>query len=262
MLRVRRGPSRAAITGAILLLAAAAASSAVAQDAGPRVRAGDAETSTFNPLGALRHYEAALALSPRLLEALGKAARAAADVGEQATGRDRSELYQKSEGYARRAVDVDPRDAEAHFHLARALGLKALSVGVRERVRYATEIRVHALQALSLDSRHPGALHIMGAWNAEIMRLSGMERFLARKLLGGGVFREANWKDAVSYMEQAVEIDPDRLTHRLDLAKIYADIGEKAKAREQFERVVAGRQTDFNDPKYKREAAAALQSLK
>lgn len=234
-----------------------------AQSAAEHVAAGDAEHASFNPAGALQHYEAALQLEPTHVEALGKASRSAADAGEQAPkGARRTELYRKATAYARSAVEAGPENAEAHFHLARALGLTALSVGARERVRYATDIRAHALRALTLDPDHAGALHVMGVWHAEVMRLSGVQRFFAKNLLGGKVFSEASWKDAVAYMEKAVAVDPDRLTHRLDLAKIYADVGEKAKAREQFELVLSGRQTDFNDPLYKREAAAALKSIK
>jgi tetratricopeptide (TPR) repeat protein len=132
---------------------------------------------------------------------------------------------------------------------------------VRERVKYAKDVRKEALLALAADPRHAGALHVLGVWNAEVMRLNGMERFFAKNVLGGKVFGTASWKDAISYMEQAVAADPQRLTHHLDLAKIYRDVGNKAKAREHFEIVVNGTATDFNDPAYKREAEAALKKL-
>jgi tetratricopeptide (TPR) repeat protein len=160
-------------------------------------------------------------------------------------------------------VKIDPGSAEAHFDLARALGRTALTMGVRDRVRYANEIREQALEALKIDANHPGALHVLGVWNAEIMRLNGFERFFARNFLGGKIFGQASWKEAVSNLERAVEVDPERLVHRLDLAEIYADIGEKAKAREQFERVVnATTRTDVNDPRYKAQAEAALKRLR
>ena len=38
-------------------------------------------------------------------------------------------------------------------------------------------------------------------------------------------------------------------------------LGNKAKARAQFELVVRGRRVDFNDPGYQREAQAALEKL-
>lgn len=240
----------------------AATAAASTTRAAEQIALGDRETAAFNSAAALAHYEAAIAADPRNGEALGKASRATVDLGEQATDvAQRTGLFRKGEQYARRAVEASPNDPESHFHLARALGRTALSVGVRERVKYATEIRALALESLRLDANHPGALHVLGMWNAEVMRLNGVERFFAKRFLGGRVFGQASWKEAVSNLERAVALDPDRLTHRLDLAKIYLDLGEKAKAREQFERVVRGRQTDVNDPAYKREADAALRRL-
>lgn len=223
---------------------------------------GDASHAAFNPTAALAHYEAAIAADSTNGEALGKASRSAVDAGEQATdAAQRTRLFRTGEQYARRAVTASPNDPEAHFHLARALGRTALTLGVRDRVRYAKDIRAEALRALELDADHPGALHVLGVWNAEIMRLNGFERFFARNLLGGGVFGTASWKDAVTYMERAVAVDPDRLSHHLDLGRIYADIGDTAKARAQFEFVVRGRRSDVNDPQYQVEAKAALQKL-
>jgi tetratricopeptide (TPR) repeat protein len=159
-------------------------------------------------------------------------------------------------------VAAAPNDADPHFHLARALGRLALSVGVRERVRFANEIHAQGTEALRLNPDHPGALHVLGVWNAEVMRLSGIERFFAKNVLGGRVFNQASWEKAVTYMERAVEVDPHRLTHQLDLARIYADRKERDKARTLFERVVTGKVMDVNDPMYKKEAEAELKKLK
>lgn len=236
---------------------------AYSQTASEHIALGDQEQAAFRPAAAVEHYEAAIALEPNNSVALGKASRSTVDVGEQTSdAAERKALFLKGEQLARRAVEADPKDAESHFHLARALGRAALSVGVRERVKYATEIRAEALEALQLDPNHPGALHVMGVWNAEIMRLNGIQRFFAKNVLGGRTLGEANWNEAISYMQRAIAVDPERLAHHLDLAQIYVDVGDKAKAREAFEFVVRGKQTDFNDPGYKREAEQALKNLK
>jgi tetratricopeptide (TPR) repeat protein len=248
----------------LLSLLLCAAPLARGQTAAEHIALGDSLQAAFDPAAALKHYEAAVAADSTNAEALRKASRSAVDVGEAETdAARRKELYRLGENYARRSVKIDPGSAEAHFDLARALGRTALTMGVRDRVRYANEIREQALEALKIDANHPGALHVLGVWNAEIMRLNGFERFFARNFLGGKIFGQASWKEAVSNLERAVEVDPERLVHRLDLAEIYADIGEKAKAREQFERVVnATTRTDVNDPRYKAQAEAALKRLR
>jgi FimV-like protein len=240
-----------------------AALPAYAQSAAELIAQGDKEHAAFNSAAALKLYEAAVALEPNNAEALGKASRDAVDVGESAPNRvTRDSLFRVGEKYARAAVTANPNDAENHFHLARALGRAALSVGVRDRVKYAKDIREQAMKALELSPDHPGALHVMGVWNAEVMRLNSVQRFFAKTVLGGGVLGTANWKDAVSYMERAVSVDPSRLTHRLDLAKIYIDVKDKTKAREQLEHILAATdQTDVNDPGYKKEAKALLEKL-
>jgi FimV-like protein len=236
---------------------------AFGQSASEHITLGDQEHAAFKPAQALEHYEAAIALDSTNAEALGKASRSVVDVGEQEKDANRRRsLFRAGEAYARRAVAANPQDAENHFHLARALGRAALSVGVRDRVRYAVEIRSEALEALKIDPDHPGALHVMGVWNAEVMRLNGFERFFAKNLLGGRVLGQATWKDAVAYMEKAVAVDPGRLTHKLDLARIYLDVGDKPKAREQLQLVIDGPQVDYNDPVYKREAGELLGRIK
>lgn len=246
-----------------VVLAVVAAPAAVAQGGESHVALGDRDHAARNATGALAHYEAAIAANPSDYEALWKASREAVDLGEFMTDEaQRKALYVKAEGYGKRAVAANPTDAEGHFVLARALGRAALTLGKRDRVKYAAEVRSEALAALEHSPEHAGALHVMGMWNAEVMRLNGLERFFAKNLLGGKVFDSANWNDAVKYMERAVAADPDRISHRLDLGRIYADVGNKAKAREEFEWIASAPVHDYNDQSYKLEAERALKKLK
>ena len=253
-----RFSARAAVVAAALLAARGASAQGTAAD---HIRIGDREHAAHKAASAYKHYEMAVAIDSNSYEAQWKASRNAVEAGEVASGAQQRTLYRAAERHARRAVQINPRDAEGHVGLARALGRTALAVGKRERVKYAGEVREHALEALKYDPRHAGALHIMGVWNAEIMRLSGVTRFMAKNFLGGQVFDSASWKDAVRYMEQAVAVEPNRLIHRIDLAEIYADAGDKAKARAAFQHVVNAPAVQPADAKYKQQAAQALRSL-
>jgi uncharacterized protein HemY len=101
----------------------------------------------------------------------------------------------------------------------------------------------------------------MGVWNAEIMRLNGLVRLVARNILGGKVFGSASWREAVRYMEAAVAAEPKRVVHRLDMGEIYRDVGDKTKARAQFDTGLALPATDYNDRRFKAEIQADLQRL-
>ena len=227
------------------------------------VAIGDREHAAVNAPMALRHYEAALKVDSMNYDALVKAAHEAVDVGEFNPKEDeRSALYMRAEQYARRAVAVKPNDAESHFELARAIGKNALTMGTKDKVKFAGVVHDEAMAAIKLNPKHAGALHVMGKWNAEIMRLSGFSRFMAKNLLGGKTFGEASWDNALKYMEEAVALDPTRITHHLDLAMIYKDRKMHDKAREQLEWIAKAPLTDYNDKSYKQEAAATLADLK
>jgi tetratricopeptide (TPR) repeat protein len=248
---------------AALLFAARATS---AQSAAQHVAEGDSAYAAMNASAALMHYKAALAVDSNDYAALWKASREAVSLGEFDTLKSAQRaLYVEGEGYARRAVKADSIGTDGWFVLARALGRTSLTMSKKERVKFAKEIRDDALRSLRYDSLNPGALHVMGRWNAEIMRLSGLTRFFAENFLGGEIFHAASWDSAVFYMGKAVKLDPTRLVHHLDLGEIYADRdkrGDEALAKEQLELVVNGTATEYNDPYYKKQAEALLAKLK
>jgi hypothetical protein len=177
-----------------LLALAFAAARAGAQGASEHVAQGDRAYADRKAQAALDEYRLALSIEPGDYEALCKASRTEVDLAERLeAGPSHDSLQASAERHAEAAIAVKPSDAEGHFALARALGRKALSLGTMDRIRYAKRIRLEALEALKYDSLHPGALHVLASWNAEIMRVNGLERAFARHFLGAGVFGQASW---------------------------------------------------------------------
>lgn len=238
------------------------ATTSAAQSPADLLSQGDREYAAMDAAAALSSYERALSSDPRSFAALWKASRSAVDLGSYAPDAGkRSALFSRAEQYARRALSINPNNPEGHFALARALGKTALAQSPRGRVKYATEVRSQALECLKFDPRHAGCLHVMGMWNAEVVRLNGLTRLVAKNFLGGKVFGSASWKDARSYMESSVANDPDGIVHHLDLAGVYRDIGDKQHERSELEAVIRLPAVDFNDHHYKDEARSQLAAL-
>jgi tetratricopeptide (TPR) repeat protein len=238
-----------------------AASMAGAQTAAEHNALGNKEYVAMNATAALQHYEEAIKLDPNNYEALWKASRSDVDLGSFERNEEKRGLfYRNAELYARRAVAANPGDAEGHFNLARALGKNALSQGPKARIKYAKDVRNHALECLKIDPKQAGCLHVMGMWNAEVMRLNGFTRMMAKSFLGGQIFGSASWPEAKRYMEESVANEPGRIIHHLDLAGVYRDIGDKAKARAEYEAVMKLPNEDYNDRQYKAEADAGLRA--
>ena len=248
-------PSLAFVVGMLSSLA----SSVAAQDVHDHVNMGIAAVQAHDIATGLAHFEAALALDPTSYDANWRAAIALMDEGEAipGTGRDphRDSLYARAETLARHAVLADSSRAEGHFALAAAIGRASLSMGKKDRIRRAAVIRDEALRTIAIDPRYDGAYHIMGRWNAEIMRLSGLSRFFAKSFLGAGIFGKASWEEAISNMEKAVELDPGRIYHRLELAEIYVDRKRYADARHQLDEIAALPDREVMDSTYRAQAA-------
>jgi tetratricopeptide (TPR) repeat protein len=249
-------------SGCTLMLVLAISSPAIAQSASEEVKAGDRAYDSLDVPAALAHFEKAIAADPRNYEALWKASRAEIDLGIPTPDAEkRNARFAAGEQYARRAVAANPGNAEGHFVLAFVLGKTALTQSPRGRVKYGTAVREHALECLRINPSHAGCLHVMGMWNAEVMRLNPFVRLIARSILGGSVFGTASWKEAVRYLEAAVAQQPWRVVHRLDMGEIYRDSGDKAKARVQFETGLRLSSTDYNDRRFKAEIQADLDKL-
>jgi tetratricopeptide (TPR) repeat protein len=224
---------------------------------------GDRESVARRPAAALSNYERAIQAEPKSYVALWKAAREAVDLGEFETNiPTRTALYVRATDYARRAVAANANDAEGHFQLSRAVGRTALAANPRDRVKYAVEVREAALKALQFQPRHPGALHVLGVWNAEVMRLNGILRSVAKAFLGGQVLSSASWAEAIRYLELAVAVEPNRLVHHLDLARIFRDAGRPNEARAAYQAALRAPLQDANDDRYRQSADDELKKLR
>ncbi len=232
------------------------------------VALGDSAHAALAPAQALAHYRAAYAVDSSDYEVLWKMARELVDIAKQIEGRDdsakhlRDSLYLEARAFGEAAVRVNPSGADGHFAIGQALGRLSRTKGGKERVHFARIIYDEGMKAIELDSTHDGAYHLIGAWHAEVKRLSWIQRKAAALLFGGGFLGKGNWDDAQKYLEKAVALSPQNIFHRLELAEVYIDLGKYSRARDQLRAVAALPVADVLDPENKKEAAQLLEDIK
>lgn len=234
----------------------------------PLLARGDSLYDAVDPKGSLAPYREALALAPERAEVLWRVARSEVDIAKQLLGDDRDvrrtrdSIYAVARDLALRGVAADSLDADAHFVLALVLGQQSRTKSGQDRVQYARRIYDECARALALDPDHAGAHHIIGAWHAEVRRLSGVTRFIAKTFLGAGFMGRASWDSAAVHLERAAELDPTYVFHRLELAEIYVDVERFADARAQLETIPALPERDVLDPLHREAAARLLEELR
>ena len=234
----------------------------------PRLARIDSLHDALQPAPALAEARILLAANAADYGALWRAARSQVDIAKKIQGEHdytravRDSVFAVAEQFARRAVAADSLDAEGHFVLALALGELSRTRGGTERISFARVIYDQTALALASNPAHDGAHHILGAWHAEIMRLSGVTRFFAKTLLGAGFMSRAAWDSAAVHLERSVALEPDYIHHRLELGEIYVDMERWADAAAQLEAIPSLPTKDVLDTRHRATAAALLERVR
>jgi thioredoxin-like negative regulator of GroEL len=129
--------------------------------------------------------------------------------------------FEEGARLAKRALDLDEKNAEAHYLYAANLGSAADMKGVAASLLALDVIKTHAKRALELQKDHVAALHMAG------MMLEELPQFL------GG-----SQAVALDYLKRAVTIDPNYSHARLDLAKMYLKRRDPEAARQELLAIV------------------------
>ena len=144
-----------------------------------------------------------------------------------------------AEAFSRHLLFQDPNDPQPRHLYSVAMGLRASDEGARTQVRLAQRSFEQARLILGVVPDHAGAQHIMGRLYAHAMRLSGLKRFIAIKILGGAAMSDASWEGAESLLAAAATSDPEVPDHHYQLGVLYVDTDRPESALSAFERVLA-----------------------
>jgi tetratricopeptide (TPR) repeat protein len=224
------------------------------------VRQGQEADAKFDPNKAIPFYLQAHAIRPNDTQILLKIAKEYSDstiaIADQEEDRRR---IQKALEYSNRAVELDPHNAVALLSKAICYGKLASYCDTREKIGYVRLVKQFTDEALAEDPKYAYAHHVLGQWEYQVAALGRTKQFLVSLVYGG--LPEASTKEGVHELEVAVNLEPNIASHHLALGFAYMANGEPAKARPQFERVVAMACRELYDVDCHRQAAQALASL-
>ena len=220
----------------------------------------------FRAREAIAELRKILSVDQGNFEALVKIARAHIDVGDNipengADWKDRKlKEYKAAEDYSRRAIQVDPNSTWGHFWLAAALGNAAILSPVQRQLEIANEIRGRIEKSIALDPQNGFAYHAYGVWHRKVAEIGGASRVLAPVLYGQSV-PSGSLEKSVEYLSKAVELNPQLIVSRLELARSHVARGEWEPARTLLRSIPELPVQFSDDARHKRQAAQLLAEI-
>ena len=209
---------------------------------------------------ALVCYLAAEKLEPKNASLLCRIARQYRHLMVDATTREEQlRLGGISLVYAQRAVALAPNDSEAQLSPAISYGKMLPLQGMKDQIESGRRIKNAVDKAIQLDPNNDLAWDVLGRWNKVLADVNGLKRAIG-SLLFGELPTGSN-AEAVSCFQKAIEINPNRLMHYIELGQTYAQMGKTADARRLINQGLAMPDVDKDDPEIKRRGRETLAKL-
>jgi tetratricopeptide (TPR) repeat protein len=140
------------------------------------------------------------------------------------TTEDKLEGYERGRQLGERAVELAPRNAEAHLWYAINTGRWGQTKGIMRSLFLLPTVKREIDTILTLDPRSARAHSLAGNVYMEVPRLAGGDRARAEE-----------------HFKKGLDIDPRFTVLRIDLARLYIGDGRYAEARQELTRVLEER---------------------
>jgi tetratricopeptide (TPR) repeat protein len=161
--------------------------------------------------------------------------------------------------YADRAAALAPDDSEAQLAPAIACGRLLPLEGKKQQVEMSKRIKEEADRAIKLDPKNDLAWHVLGKWHEVLANMGAITHALG-SLIYGSLPSTTN-ENAVACFQKAIELNPNRLMHFIELGRTFAFMGRNADARRMINKGLAMPCKEKDDPETKRKGRETLASL-
>jgi len=224
------------------------------------IKSGDDLDLKLKASEALAFYLEAEKLEPKNASLLVRIARQYRHLMVDATTREEKlRLGGIALDYAQRAATLAPNDSEAQLSPAISYGKMVALQGIKEQIESARRIKDAVDKAIKLDPHNDLAWNVLGRWNKVLADVNGLKRAVG-SLLYGELPTGSN-TEAVLCFQKAIEINPNRLMHYIELGQTYAQMGKAADARRLIAKGLAMPDVEKDDPEIKRRGRETLAKL-
>jgi tetratricopeptide (TPR) repeat protein len=210
---------------------------------------------------ALKYYLPAEKLDPKNAHLLVRISREYRHLMSDAAGpKEKVEFGGAALEYAKRAATLSPDEPEAQLAVAISYGKLQPFEGNREKLEDARFIKDAADKVIKLDPRSDLGWHVLGRWHMGFAGVDPIRRTLAL-FTYGKLLPNSTYEDAAKCFEKAIELNPNRLMHYIELGRVYAQMGRTDEAKRLITKGLAMRDTEKDDPETKRVGQEALNKL-
>jgi tetratricopeptide (TPR) repeat protein len=243
--------------GAVLCLSGLAA---LAEGPDALIAKGDECEKKLQTKEALENYLPAYKLEPNNANLLVRIARQYRHLmSDTSSKKEKLRLGYLSLDFASRAATLAPKNSEAQLSPAISYGKMLPLLGSKDQVDASPRIKASVDRALQLDPNNDTAWHVLGRWNRVLASINVLKRVLAKTLYGD--LPVTTNEAAEKCLLKAIELNPNRLMHYIELGRVYAQMGKKDRAREYLQKGLAMPNKEHDDAEMREIGRQTLESL-
>jgi tetratricopeptide (TPR) repeat protein len=221
---------------------------------------GDAFDQRFDATEALQYYLPAEKLQPTNVHVLVCIARQYRYLlADAQTREEKLRLGGIALDYAQKAAALAPENAEAQLSVAISYGKMLPFMDTKSQFQASPSIRAYAEKAIKLDPENDLAWHVLGRWHRTLSDVNMLKRTVASFMYGQ--LPKTTTEKAIGCFEKALEINPRRLMHYIELGRAYAQMGKTEEARRFIEKGLSMPNLEKDDPETKRRGRETLAKL-
>lgn len=224
--------------------------SKAADSADDLIRKGDVYYAKLQPTEALKFYLPAEKLDPNNPQLLVRIARQYRHLMSEASAKEQKQQFcTTAVEYAQRAVSIAPNDPDTQLAVAISYGKLLPYVCTKDQIADSRLIKSAVDKVITLDASNDLAWQVLGRWYLALADVSGVKRALAQ--VAYGKLPPAKYEDAVRCFEKAIELNPNRLMHYIELGRTYVQMGRFDEAKRFISKGLAMPNTEKDDPETK-----------